>query len=381
MPLHTSAALGATAGLLVACAAMPAGATPRPAVAPARTVAAAVAGPAASRAGNAPVAASAVTGPAGLRAAGAPAGARAAAPAGPPRADGGQTRVCVIGDRRITESSGLAASRRHPGIVYTFNDSGGTAQLYALGPDCRVRATLTLAGAHNRDWEAMAIGRDGLYVGDIGDNMGGAWPYVTVYRIREPARLRSRTIHATAYRIKYADGPRNAETLMIDPRTNRLYIASKEIGGSLYEGPKRLSTHGFNIMHRVGDAPFYATDGAFAPDGRTFVIRGYWDAEMYSAPGKELARVAVPDQKQGEGVTYAADGRSLLFSSEGTGQPLWREPVPAAGLPSESPKPSGSGAAPPRGGDGGIGARTLGLLLVGGLVLAGVVVFARRRAS
>jgi hypothetical protein len=227
----------------------------------------------------------------------------------------------------------------------------------------------------------MAIGRNGLYVGDIGDNLGGAWPYVTVYRIPEPAHLRSQTIRATAYRIKYADGPRNAETMMIDPRTNRLYIASKEFGGSLYEGPKRLSTRGFNIMHRVGDAPFYATDGAFAPDGRTFVIRGYWDAEMYSAPGKELARVPVPDQKQGEGVTYSADGRSLLFSSEGVDQPLWREPVPAAGLPRRSAEPARPGAPRPGGdGDGGIGARTLGFLAVGCLVLAGVVVFARRRA-
>lgn len=367
MPLRTSAALGAAVGLLVACGAMPAGATPRTV---ATAAAPALTGPAASRAGDATATAAGLV----------PFG---AVPAGLPRADGGQTKVCTIGDRRITESSGLAASRKHPGILYTFNDSGGTAQLYALGPDCRVRATLTLGGAHNRDWEAMAVGRDGLYVGDIGDNLGGAWPYVTVYRIPEPVHLRSQTIHATAYRVKYADGPRNAETMMIDPRTNRLYIASKEVGGSLYEGPKRLSTHGFNIMHRVGDAPFYATDGAFAPDGRTFVIRGYWDAEMYSAPGKELARVAVPDQKQGEGVTYSADGRSLLFSSEGVGQPLWREPVPRAGLPRESPRPSGGPAAKPHdgGGDGGIGARTLGFLIVGGLVLAGVVVFARRRAS
>ncbi len=363
MPFRRPAALGAAVGLVVACGAVPANAAPRTAVG---------------------VAVPGAAGSAGLGAGNAPAGAHAAARAGLPRADGGQKRVCTIRDRRITESSGLAASRKHPGIVYTFNDSGGTAQLYALGPDCRVRATLTLAGARNRDWEAMATGRDGLYVGDIGDNLGGAWPYVMVYRIPEPAHLRSQTIRATAYRIKYADGPRNAETLMINPRTNRLYIASKAFGGLLYEGPKRLSTHGFNIMHRVGDAPFYATDGAFAPDGRTFVIRGYWDAEMYSAPGKELARVPVPDQKQGEGVTYSADGRSLLFSSEGVDQPLWREPVPAAGLPRESPDPAGTAASRP-GGDGGggagIGARTWGFLVVGGLVLAGVVVFARRRAS
>ena len=29
-------------------------------------------------------------------------------------------------------------------------------------------------------------GRPALFVADIGDNLGGAWPYVTVYRVPEP---------------------------------------------------------------------------------------------------------------------------------------------------------------------------------------------------
>src|SRR5690606_35597616 len=110
-----------------------------------------------------------------------------------------------------------------------------------------VRAVLTLGGANARDWEDIAVGRDergrpAIYVGDIGDNLGGAWPYVTVYRIPEPAVLRSQTIRATAFKIKYEDGPRNAETLMINPRTNRLYLASKLFGGKVYEAPARLRT-------------------------------------------------------------------------------------------------------------------------------------------
>lgn len=338
MPFRTSVRLSAAVGAISCTAAAAPWPVPRPAATPAATTAAVTAGVEAPR------------------------------------------KTCVINDPRIPESSGLAASRRHPGIVYTFNDSGGAPELYALGPDCRVRATLTLAGARNRDWEAMAIGRDGLYVGDIGDNAGGR-PYVTVYRIPEPAVLASRTLRSTAYRIRYADGPRDAETMMIDPRSNRLYIADKAFGGSLYEGPSRLHTGRLTVMRRVGDAPLYATDGAFSPDGRTFVIRGYWDAVIYSASRTELARVVVPHQKQGEGVTYSADGGSLLFGSEGLGQPLWRVPLPEEARP---PRPGATArpapaTRPSRG--GGMGTKTLGVLAVGGLVLAGVVVFARRRAS
>ena len=223
-------------------------------------------------------------------------------------ADHGPRKLCTVKDPRIGESSGLAASRRHPGIVYTFNDSGGLPQVYALGPDCRTKATLTFAGARNRDWEAMALGPDGIYVGDIGDNLDGAWPYVTVYRIPEPSRLRSRTLPATAYRIKYADGPRNAESMMIDPRTGRLYIASKGFGGSLYEGPKKLRTGRFNVMHKVASAPLYATDGAFAPDGGTFVIRGYWGAEIYRAPGKKITDVSIPGRSRARASRSAPTG-------------------------------------------------------------------------
>ncbi|GAA3985153.1 WD40 repeat domain-containing protein [Actinomadura viridis] len=262
----------------------------------------------------------------------------------------------TVSDPRITESSGLAVSRRHRGVTYTHNDSGGVAQIFALGPDGRTRAVLTLAGAGARDWEAMAMGRDeqgrpAIFVADIGDNLGGAWPYVTVYRVTEPERLRTRTLRATAFRFKYEDGPRNAETMMINPRTNRLYIASKLFSAAVYEAPARLSTRGTNLLRKVGDAPAIATDGAFAPDGSGYAIRTYFGARLYRVdakgrPGRMLTSIGLPRQQQGESLTYSADGRSLLVGSEGPAQAVYRVPLPKDALP--SPGPSGSS----RNGDG-----------------------------
>ncbi|WP_067801954.1 hypothetical protein [Actinomadura formosensis] len=279
-----------------------------------------------------------------------------AAPAAPAAAKDGRVAF-TISDPRITESSGLAASSLHQGTVYTHNDSGGVPQIFALGPDGRVQAVLTVAGAGARDWEAIALGRDGrgrpaIFVADIGDNLGGAWPYVTVYRIPEPARLRSQTLHATAFRLKYQDGPRNAETLMINPRTNRLYLASKITnlaGGKIYEAPARLRTGGFNVMRKVGDAPAIATDGAFSPDGRTCVIRTYFGARLYSVrpdgrPGESLKSIGLPAQVQGESVTYTTDGGSLLVGSEGRKQPVYRVPLPEEARP--SPSASSKNASP-----------------------------------
>ncbi|NVI89556.1 hypothetical protein HUX53_20305 [Actinomadura sp. BRA 177] len=271
-----------------------------------------------------------------------------AAPAGAAARDDDRVAF-TIRDQRITESSGLAASTRHPGVVYTHNDSGGVPEIFALGPDGRVRAVLKVGGASARDWEAIALGKDGrgrpsIFVADIGDNLGGAWPYVTVYRIPEPANLRSQTLRATAFKIKYSDGPRNAETLMINPKTNRLYIASKLFGGKIYEAPKPLRSSGFNVMRKVGDAPAIATDGAFSPDGRTCVIRTYFGARLYSVlpngrPGKSIKSIDLPVQAQGESVTYTADGKSLLVGSEGKNQPVYQVPLPEEARPSPSSTP------------------------------------------
>src|SRR5512132_998555 len=140
--------------------------------------------------------------------------------------------VARLEDPRIQESSGLALSRRHPEVLWTHNDSGDGPRLYAVGSDGRTLATLTLAGVEARDWEALAAGRDdrgrpALFVGDIGDNQS-LWPSITVYRVAEPAQLRDATVPVRRYRLRFADGPRDAEALLVDPRSNRLYVASKD---------------------------------------------------------------------------------------------------------------------------------------------------------
>lgn len=249
-----------------------------------------------------------------------------------------------IRDPRITESSGLAGSARHPGVVYTHNDSDGAARVFAVGPHGRTKATLTLADADARDWEAVAVGRDGhgqpaVYVGDIGDNLGGKWPSITVYRFTEPRRLTDRTVHPTRFTFRYAAGPRNAEAMMINPATNRLYIISKEWNGGVYTTRGRPHAGRTNVLHRVADAPALATDAAYAPDGSSFVIRTYVNAAFYTTPGKRLGSDFLPGQQQGESVTYTPDGTALLIGSEGRNSPVWRVPVAAGDRASASPTP------------------------------------------
>ncbi|MFF2505033.1 WD40 repeat domain-containing protein [Streptomyces sp. NPDC058067] len=268
--------------------------------------------------------------------------------AAPAAADDAGSDGFTIKDPRITESSGLAASRLHPGIYWTHNDSGDGPYLYAVdGKTGKTVATLTLTGiGAPRDVEAISIGPDdNLYVGDIGDNLGGSWSHVWIYKLPEPKELRDQTVRATQYVVKYADGPRNAEALMVHPKTGRVYIAEKnEDGGGLYEGPATLSAAGTNVFRRVAGIDLWVTDGAFSPDGRHLALRGYFGGISYAwkdGKPKREGQLNVPTQPQGESVTYTLDGKTLLYGSEGRGSAV--QPVQVEGGAGGGPKsPSGS---------------------------------------
>lgn len=307
--------------------------------------------------------------------------------AAPAVADSKPSQAFTISDPRITESSGLAASHRHPGVYWTHNDSGDGPYVFAVDSATgKTVAKITMRGIHARDVEAISIGPDGdIYVGDIGDNLNGAWSEVWIYRFPEPRQLHDQTVDVTRFTVRYDAGPRNAEALMVHPRTGRVYIASKnEDGGHLYAGPAELSTKGVNVFHSIADVP-WVTDGAFSPDGSHLVLRGYfWASDYRWTDGRphKIGDLEVPMQPQGESVTYTPDGRALMYGSEGTDSVVWRAPLGGQDLPgTAAPAPGATG----RSGTGGpaesaakdtkpshAGSKVLGIALVAGIGAAGV---------
>lgn len=308
----------------------------------------------------------------------------------------------TIEDERITESSGLAPSRAHPGVYWTHNDSDDGPYVYAIdGRTGETVATVTLAGITPRDVEAVSVGPDGdVYVGDIGDNFGGRWPEVWIYRFAEPERLADQTVEVTRHTVRYADGPRDAESLAVHPVTGRVYIVSKhEEGGALYAGPDKLPASGAATFTRVADIGLWATDAAFSPDGTRLAVRGYFGGTMYAwedGGPRELGRLTVPVQRQGESVTFTPDGRTLLYGTEGERSPVQPMPLTEEQLPEsareEKPDRAGGGetgdeaddrepdaAGDDTAGDGGGEGSTLGFVLA--LVAGAAVLLALRRSK
>lgn len=246
------------------------------------------------------------------------------ASAAPATADDGVTEVCRFSDKRFDEISGMTYSQRHPGVLYLHNDSSGGPRIYAVDArTCRTIATLTIAGAEARDFEAIGSGRDAkgrpvLWVGDIGDNLD-SWRDVRLLRVREPKVLRDRTVKARTFRFTYEDRPHNAEALLTDPRSSRVWVVTKQSArGSLYALPTPMRTDRVNIARRVRAEGAFVTDGAISPDGSQYVLRDYVDAEVFAGlpPGRSRGTVYLPLQFQGEAVTWTTDGTALLVAGE-----------------------------------------------------------------
>jgi len=228
-------------------------------------------------------------------------------------------------DPAIVEASALVVD---DGLYLTSNDSGDTGRVFAVDGSGRT-VGVTHWSAHPTDTEALAPAGHGFaWVGDIGDNLAHR---ASVDIARIPVGRGDRTVHATTYRLTYPDGATDAETLVRDPATGRLYVASKNVfGGVLYAVPEHLDAAGPNRLRAIGRVLPVATDGSFFPDGRHLVVRNYSTAVVYAWPSLQpLGSFELPPERQGEGIAVAPDG-TVYVSSEGSHSPVLQVPLPAA---------------------------------------------------
>ena len=214
-------------------------------------------------------------------------------------------------DPAIVESSGLVAS---DGLFVTVNDSGDSGRIFTVDSS-GATVGVTSWSPDPVDVEALAPAGPGeVWVGDIGDNTASRTS-VTVMRV--PFGPGDRTVTPPAYTLVYPDGAHDAEALLAAP-DGRLLVVSKELlGGAVYVAPRHLSQTRPNRLEKVTRTMGFVTDGAFFPDGRHYVLRGYGTAAVYAYPGNErVASFRLPDQQQGEGIAVDSDGW-VHVSSEG----------------------------------------------------------------
>jgi hypothetical protein len=314
-----------------------------------------------------------------------------------------------VGDPALVETSGVAASRAHDGVLWAHNDSGGQPALTALSDTGEDLGTYVVPGATATDWEDMAAGpgpdpgTSYLYAGDIGDNAAGR-DAVQVHRVPEPAEAPAGTdgqfAEDVVIELTYPGGPMDAETLLVDPDTGDLLVVGKRpTDAPVYLAEADAVAAGGRVAMRQvatltspppGGAIGLVTGGDVSPDGSVVLLRTYGTVLAYDRPeGTPLAGALAGtpclapsvDEQQGEALAFLADGSAYVTISEGAAAPVNTfavDPPLVATSSTASTSPAEEAAAEDDDEDGGVPA-WVWVAVPAILVVAALVIAAGRR--
>lgn len=248
----------------------------------------------------------------------------------------------LLENKLIEEASGIAISRSNPSRMWVHNDSGDPNRLFVIGENAEDYGYFWITGTSARDWEDICIGPgpiDGinyLYVGDIGDN-NAQYPFIVINRFPEPNISGLDTaginrIEQSTDRIilVYPDGPRDAETLMVDPWTKDLYFVTKrESRSSIYKANYPQSTDTIITLDKIAELPFNrALAGDISSDGTKIAIKTdrriyCWDRtsgeSVLDALKRKPALLPYLVEPQGEAFGWMPDGSGYYTVSEKSG--------------------------------------------------------------
>lgn len=253
----------------------------------------------------------------------------------------GNTKVTgTVTDGGLTEISGVAMGRNAERL-YVIEDANNPSDIVGLGVDGAEVGTWSLPWSTARDWEdiAVAVGRDGvsrIYVGDIGDNEPLDRPSIYVAVVDEPAANDDGgEVDGFEMELVYPDGPHDAETLLVDPVTEDIYVLTKD-----YDGPATLwrssppHTSGVKELDEIVTLDFSedplsggaTTGGDISPLGDLIVVRTYADtaflwrrdqSEPFEAAfDRKPCSFELPDEPQGESIAFDDEKDWLWTVSE-----------------------------------------------------------------
>jgi hypothetical protein len=264
----------------------------------------------------------------------------------------------TIQNTSVTEASGIAASRKNANVLWTHNDSGNPAQVFAMTPAGTNLAAYTLTGTSNRDWEDISVGpgptagAQYLYVAEIGDN-NAAYANVSIYRVPEPVvsdvqpAVNANLSGSVKFTFTYPDGARDAESMFVDPQTKDFYIISKrESPHHVYRAAYSQGTDtyaGLVLTATFVDAD-WLTAADISPNGSEIIVRGYApnSGRLFVRPvggtitdafNTSPIMVSLHAEGQGEAIGFDPNGWGFYTTSEGSSQPIYyfdRVPEPAA---------------------------------------------------
>src|SRR3954447_2543150 len=252
--------------------------------------------------------------------------------------------VCTVSDPKLVELSGIVATADGYVVENDSNDQASLMRVSFLDSACKlIKSVPYPTNNPARDPKDLALDSTGaLWVADIGDNITSAERRDTIALWKVPSGNGVPVIH----RMKYPDGPNDAEALLFGPNdvpvivtkdaggTARLYQPSGPLQANVKAGvgltqvgtfkPTRTGTS--NLLGASGN--IVVTGAATSPDRKRLVLRTYSDAYEWDVTGGDVVAAItkgtpritpLPGEPLGEGITYSADGKSFLTCSDQAG--------------------------------------------------------------
>lgn len=252
---------------------------------------------------------------------------------------------------QLNEGSGLAASRRNPGVLYTHSEKAAGTMLALDAATATVRARYSLSSSSPiYDWEDIATGPCAagscIFAGDIGASRGTAARTTSqlfaIVRAPEPS-VADAALTGDRFPFRYPSGACSsapncdAEALMVHPASGEVFIITKVASGAsalFSAGVLPASPAGTITLTKVADltVPPNTADANHAsvtaasihPTENRFLVRTYRAVYEYSAPSGGIAQAAkgarlsrpAPREAQGESLEYDLGGRAFFTMSE-----------------------------------------------------------------
>ena len=251
----------------------------------------------------------------------------------------------LVNNDLLAEVSGLVASRKNSHALWVLNDSGNEPECYLISTQGKLLGIYRVAEGVNFDWEDMAIGpgpvagETYLYLGDIGDNVD-MYDARFIYRFVEPTYVPDTAVVLDTIKqydrlsYFYPKGARNAETLLLDPITQDLYVLTKSKSQvQVYQMDYPPAPPYRQAAQRMATLPFQGTNlidkvvgGDISPNGMEVLLKTYEHVLYWS---REDTTISIPNllllppdtlpylpEPQGEAIGFAPDGSGYYTLSE-----------------------------------------------------------------
>jgi hypothetical protein len=270
--------------------------------------------------------------------------------------------------RFVPECSGFVASKKFPGVFWTHSDSGNPATLVAIRADGSVvkprnagseYTGVKIAGATNKDWEAVTIDAAGrILIADTGNN-DSVRKDLRLLAFPEPDPTRDTQVTPEIIAVRHLD-----QTDFLKTGHKRYDCESIFCWkGSVYVFTKRW-TDSWSVLCRLQMAPggkegvfipvtaFNArglvTDAAISPDGRRLAVLTYHNVWLFTLPTEDSDKAGVPptpisgkahyypiqfplNQWQAEAISFIDENRVLIGAEQGVLFTLDLSKIPEAG--------------------------------------------------